>query len=141
MGVDIDIRASGIGDEIPHHGPWDEVLTRGMAGSEHLLKAEEALTYNGETYTLDRAWGTRERTCFGKDWDLLTLIGSGHNWGWCFSETINVFCCRQGRSGQFSGLLFVADRIIATQSPCALVGASCRRENGGGSPATPTLPW
>jgi uncharacterized protein YndB with AHSA1/START domain len=31
--------------------------------------------------------------------------------------------------------------VVSCQSPCALVGASCRRENGYGSPATPTLPW
>ena len=40
-------------------------------------------------------------------------------------------------------LLWIAHSqgMVASQSPCPLAGASCRRENGAGTPATPTLPW
>jgi hypothetical protein len=113
LGVDIDIKISGIGTSIPYHGSWGDLATTGVAGNEQLAKAEGNLTYNGETYNLDEGWAVRERTCLGKGWDVPSLMGSaGYIWGWCFSEALKVFCFAQEGSGHFAGRVYLEDRMI-----------------------------
>jgi hypothetical protein len=116
MGVDMDLRMTGIGKSIPYHGTWDGLATTGVGGNEHLAKAEGGFTYEGTTYTLDEGWAVRERTCLGKGWDVPALLGSqsagGYIWGWAFSEAVKVFVYAQEATGHFAGRIFVDDQVI-----------------------------
>jgi hypothetical protein len=114
MGVDVDLTIGGIGQAIPYHGPWTGLATTGVAGNEHLGWAEGTFTFRGKTYTLDEGWAVRERTCMGKGWDVLSLLGyvKGYLWGWCFSESIKIFCFAQPESNHFSGRVYTSDQAI-----------------------------
>lgn len=114
LGVDVDLTIGGIGKSIPYHGLWDGLASHGVAGNEHLGWAEGTITYAGATHTLDEAWAVRERTCMGKGWDVLSLLGYnyGYLWGWCFSDAIKIFCFAQPESGHFSGRVFTGDQIV-----------------------------
>jgi len=114
LGVDINMKLSGIGKSIPYHGIWQDLATNGVAGNEQLAKAEGSFTCNGETYTLDEGWAVRERTCLGRGWDVPSLLGSaeGYIWGWCFSDAVKVFCFAQGGSGHFAGRVYLEDGMI-----------------------------
>ncbi|MBU3950105.1 MAG: hypothetical protein KJ882_08350 [Proteobacteria bacterium] len=114
MGVDLDLTMGGIGESIPYHGPWSDLSAKGVAGNEHLGWAEGSLTFKGKKYIFDEGWAVRERTCFGKGFDVPSLLGhsTGYIWGWCFSESIKIFCFAEPEANHFSGRVFLEDQII-----------------------------
>lgn len=114
MGVDLDLTMGGIGDVILYHGPWSDLAAKGVAGNEHLGWAEGSFTYQGKKYTFDEGWAVRERTCFGKNFDVPSLIGhsTGYIWGWCFSESIKIFCFAEPEANHFAGRVYMDDQII-----------------------------
>lgn len=114
MGVDLDLTIGGIGDCIPYHGPWTDLAAKGLAGNEHLCWASGSFIYQGKKYTLDEGWAVRERTCLGKGWDVLTLLGhsTGYIWGWCFSESVKVFCFAEPEVNRFLGRVWSGDQVL-----------------------------
>jgi len=114
FGLDLDIKISGIGNSVPHHGTWHDFATNGVAGNEQIGRAEGTFTYNGETYTLDDGWAVRERECLGKGWDVPSLVGAaqGYVWGWCFSDALTVFFFSQEGSGHSASRVYLEDRMV-----------------------------
>lgn len=120
-GVILDLTVGGLGDAFPYHGAtWAELPTKGIAGYEQVAWATGTITAEGKTYTLEDGWAVRERSCMGKGWDLLSLLpastsdtlSTGYFWGWCFAESIKVFCFAEPDVGHCSGRVFIGNEMI-----------------------------
>lgn len=91
MGVDCDIRLTGIGDAVYHKGKYSELAERGLAGYEHPLRAEGTITADGKTYTLKNAYGCQEKF-IQTNWDLAaTIVERPYYWVWWMNESIRIF--------------------------------------------------
>lgn len=114
FGIDLDITFTAEGAPIPYHGDWAGLAERKVAGNEVLCKGEGSCTIDGQTYTIEKGFGVRERTFLGRDFDVPSLlgVGQGYMWGWTFTNELKVFFFKQGASGHQAGRVFLADKII-----------------------------
>jgi len=91
MGVDCDLKLSGIGDAVYHKGKFADLQSRGLAGYEHPLKVEGTITFEGKTYTLKNAYGCQEKF-MQSNWDLAaTIIEKPYYWAWWMNENVRIF--------------------------------------------------
>ncbi|MEX1670568.1 hypothetical protein AB4876_16730 [Zhongshania guokunii] len=93
MGIEFDLKLTGIGDAPYHKGPFADLEKNNIAGFEHPVCAEGTIKAEGKTYHVSNknTFGCQEKFT-QPAWDLADILrGETYYWNWWASENIRVF--------------------------------------------------